>query len=94
METRIAEMNGSVDAVQESFADLQDITANARQLTEAEGRIEDTEDSLECVKTELTDDAKRIAYIQSKTEDLENRGRRKNLRLGGLPKNAEKRPSP
>lgn len=40
-------MNGSVDDVQKSFADLQkDITANAEWLTEAKRRIGDTEDSL------------------------------------------------
>lgn len=54
------------------------------------GRIRDTEDGLESVKSELTDAAKHIVYLESKTEDLENRGRRKNLRLVGLPKNAEK----
>ena len=84
-------MNSSVDAVQKSFAVLQqDITANAKWLTVAEGRIGDTEDGLQSVKTELTDTAKRIAYLESKTEDLENRARRKNLRLVGLPENAEK----
>lgn len=91
MERHIAEMNNSVDAVQKSFVDLQqDITAKAKRLTEAEGRIGDTEDSLESVKTELAGAAKRIAYLESKTEDLENWGRRKNLRLVGLPENAEK----
>lgn len=77
--------------MQRSFADLKhDITANAKRLTEAEGRIGDTEDGLQSVKTELTDAVKRIAYLESKTEDLENRARRKNLRLVGLPENAEK----
>lgn len=91
VERRIAEMNGSVDAVQKSFMDLQqDITANAKRLTEAEGRIVDTEEGLESVKTEQSAAAKRIAYLESKTEDLENRARRKNLRLVGLPENAEK----
>ncbi len=79
----IAEMNGSVDAAQKSWCcdDLQqDITASARRLTEAEGRIGDTEDGLESVKTEQSAATKRIAYLESKMEDLENRARRKNLR--------------
>lgn len=50
----------------------------------------DTEDSLESGKTELTVAAKRIAYLESKTEGLENRGQRKNLRSVGLPKNPGK----
>lgn len=47
VERLIAEMNGSVNAVQKSFADLlKDITANAKWLTEAKRRRGDTEDSL------------------------------------------------
>ncbi|CAK6979126.1 hypothetical protein JOB18_048590 [Scomber scombrus] len=43
VERRITEMNSSVDAVQKSFAELQqDITVNAKRLMEAEGRIGDT----------------------------------------------------
>lgn len=57
---------------------------------EAEGCIGDPEDDLQSVKTELTNAAKHIAYLESKTEDLENRARRKNLRLVGLPENVEK----
>ena len=87
----MAVMNSSVDAVQKSFADpQQDIIDNAKWLAEAEGPIGDTEDGLQSVKTEMTDAAKRIAYLESKTEDLENRARRKNLSLVGLPENAEK----
>lgn len=90
VERCIAVMNSSVDAVKKSFADLQqDITANAKRLAEAEGRIGDTEDGLQSVKTEMTDAAKRIAYLESKTEDMENRARRNNLRLVGLPESAE-----
>ncbi|XDV29271.1 hypothetical protein PO909_032408 [Leuciscus waleckii] len=91
VEKRITEMNGSVAAVQRSFADLKaDIIANDKRLTEAEDRIGTAEDDIERVKLELTDAVKRIAYLESKTEDLENRWRRKNLRLVGLPESAEK----
>ena len=37
----------------------------------------------------MTDAAKRITYLESKTEDMENRARRNNLRLVGLPEGAE-----
>uniref|UniRef100_A0A8C9X250 Reverse transcriptase domain-containing protein n=1 Tax=Sander lucioperca TaxID=283035 RepID=A0A8C9X250_SANLU len=91
VEKRIMEMNGSVAAVQRSFADLKaDIIANDKRLTEAEDRIGTAEDGIERVKLKLTDAVKRIAYLESKTEDLENRGRRKNLRLVGLPESATK----
>ncbi|KAM7406758.1 hypothetical protein PAMA_002801 [Pampus argenteus] len=76
VERRIAMINSTVDAVQKSFVDLQqDITANAKRLAEAEGRIGDAEDSLQSVTVKLTDAAKRIAYLESKMED---RDRRKN----------------
>lgn len=91
VEKSITEMNGSVAAVQRSFADLKaDIIANDKRLTEAEDRIGTAEDGIERVKLQLTDAVKRIAYLESKTEDLENRGRCKNLRLVGLPESAEK----
>lgn len=81
VERCIAEMNGSVDAVQKSFAYLQDITVNTKQLTKAKGRIGDAKDNLQSVKMELIDAAKRITYLESKMDDLENRSRRKNLNL-------------
>lgn len=91
VEKRITEMNGSVAAVQRSFADLKaDIIANDKRLTEAEDQIGTAEDDIERVKLQLTDAVKRIAYLESKTEDLENRRRRKNLRLVGLPESVEK----
>lgn len=91
VEKRLTEMNGSVTAVERRFADLQeDIVANAKRLTEAESRIGSAEDDLNFTKTQLADAVKRIAHLESKTEGLENYGRRKNLRLVGLPEGAEK----
>lgn len=90
VERNIEVMNSSVHAVEKRLADLQqDITANANRVAEAEERIGDTEDGLQKVTTEVTDAVKRIAYLESKTEDMENRARRNNLRLVGLPEGAE-----
>lgn len=41
-------------------------------------------DGLRSVKTKRTDAAKRIAYLESKMEDMEKRARKKNPRLVGL----------
>lgn len=91
VDKRLTEMNGSFAAVQKSFAELQkDITANAKRLTEAESRIGATEDDLNSVKAKLANAAERIAFLETKTENLENYGRRKNLRLVGLPEGTEK----
>lgn len=90
VEKRLTEMNGSVAAVQKSLAEFrEDIADNAKRLTEAEDRIGSAEDDLESTKTQLNDALKRIVRLETKTEDLENRGRRKNLRLVGLPESAE-----
>uniref|UniRef100_A0AAV2MN19 Uncharacterized protein n=1 Tax=Knipowitschia caucasica TaxID=637954 RepID=A0AAV2MN19_KNICA len=67
----------------------QDISANATRLNEAEDRIESAEESVQSMISELTAATKRIAYLETKTEDLENRGRRKNLRLVGLAEGTE-----
>uniref|UniRef100_A0AAV2LV34 L1 transposable element RRM domain-containing protein n=1 Tax=Knipowitschia caucasica TaxID=637954 RepID=A0AAV2LV34_KNICA len=90
LEERISDMNNAVTAVQGGFTALkQDISANATRLNEAEDRIESAEESVQSMISELTAATKRIAYLETKTEDLENRGRRKNLRLVGLAEGTE-----
>ncbi|KAK1875987.1 LINE-1 retrotransposable element ORF1 protein [Dissostichus eleginoides] len=66
-----------------------DVSSSSTRINEAEGRIHHAEETLG--KTEATLDSinKRIAYLESKTDDLENRGRRKNLRLFGSREGAE-----
>ncbi|KAI4830997.1 hypothetical protein KUCAC02_002598 [Chaenocephalus aceratus] len=55
---------------------------DTRRIHHAEKTLEKTEATLDSVN-------KRIAYLESKTDDLENRGRRKNLRLFGIREGAE-----
>ena len=87
----LTEMNNSIASVQKGFAELRnDITANAKRLTEAESRIGATEDDMESVKAKMVAATERIAFLETKTENLENYGRRKNLRLVGLLEGAEK----
>lgn len=89
VEKHITDMNGSMEAMQTSFEGFkQDMIANAKRLTDVKERIGAAEDNLHSVKTEQTNVAKCITYLESKTEDLENRAWRKNLRLVGLPENA------
>ncbi|KAE8288354.1 hypothetical protein D5F01_LYC12223 [Larimichthys crocea] len=44
---------------------------------------------MEKVETALESATKRITFLEAKTDDLENRGRRKNLRIFGLKEGAE-----
>lgn len=86
MEKYITDMNVAVDAMQTSFVGFkQDILAKAKRRTEAQERLGVAEDDLHSVKNMQTD-----SFLESRTEHLENRARRNNLRLVGLPENTEK----
>lgn len=65
------------------------VASNTTWMEEAENRIMSAEEHLEKNMTELATAMTQIAYLESKTEDLENRGRRKNLRLFGLREGTE-----
>ena len=65
---------------------------NKTRVGEAETCIATTEDKLQHTQEALALATKRTAYFESKTEDLENRGGRKNLRLFGLREQAEGEP--
>ncbi|KAJ4923609.1 hypothetical protein JOQ06_014093 [Pogonophryne albipinna] len=58
-----------------------DVSSNSTRINEAEGRIHYAEKTLEKTEAALDSVNTRIAYLESKTDDLENRGRRKTLRL-------------
>ncbi|KAI4827275.1 hypothetical protein KUCAC02_030684 [Chaenocephalus aceratus] len=66
-----------------------DVSSNSTRINEAEGRIHHAEKTLEKTEAALDSVNKRIAYLESKTDDLENRCRRKNLRLFGIREGAE-----
>lgn len=59
------------------------------RVTETENRISTTEDALQTRERELSTLTKTVTRLQAKVDDLENRGRRKNLRVVGLPEKAE-----
>lgn len=56
-----------------------DVTANEQRIEEAEARIAATEDALDKTERALAKATKWLTYLEEKTEDLENRGRRKNM---------------
>lgn len=57
----------------------QDVSSNTACIDEAERRTSDTEDATEKTGATLDLAIKRIVYLESKTDDLENRRRRKIL---------------
>lgn len=90
IDNRMGEMTKSIASLEKNIAEVkQNVAANATRLEEAENRIVSVEDLLEASTASLTKALKRISYLETKTDDLENRGRRKNLRLFGLRESAE-----
>ncbi len=59
------------------------------RLMEDDNRISTTEDSLRARESELSALTKTVTQLQAKVDDLENRGRRKNLQIVGLPEKSE-----
>ncbi|KAI4895176.1 hypothetical protein NFI96_005326 [Prochilodus magdalenae] len=65
------------------------VASNESRLTEAENRISAGENSSVAHSNQLNLHDKRLAQLQAKIDDLENRGRRKNIKIVGLPERAE-----
>lgn len=90
IDSRLIDMASSMSALESKVSEMKrDVSSNAARVEEAEGRIHDTERALEKAEAALDSAMKRITYLESKTDDLENRGRRKNLRLNGIREGAE-----
>ncbi|KAM4013454.1 uncharacterized protein ACNLHF_003531 [Anomaloglossus baeobatrachus] len=73
-------------AIQTSLANMQkQINAHASRLAESEQRISDSEETILAMQAQIAALAKSNEYLKDKAEDLENRSRRNNLRIVGLP---------
>lgn len=66
-----------------------DLRAVAVRVTEAEDRISTNQDDVASLKTQTSTMKATIEELVSKVDDLENRARRSNLRLVGLPEKVE-----
>lgn len=91
---QLGELTNSVSVMESNLGEIKrEVSANEQRIEEAETRIAATEDALDKAERALVKATKRLTYLEEKTEDLENRGRRKNIRLFGLKEGAEgKRP--
>lgn len=80
---RLCKMANSVEALENNMNEVKrDVASNIARMEEAETRIMSTEDKLETTTADLSKASGWI--LESKIEDLENRSRRKNLRMFGL----------
>lgn len=90
IDERLGKMASSVATLENSVLEVkQNVASNTTKMEEAENGTMSAEEHLEKNNPELINAMKRIAHLESKTEDLENQSRRKNLRLFGLREGAE-----
>ncbi|XP_026020582.1 uncharacterized protein LOC113020645 [Astatotilapia calliptera] len=90
IDIRLTGMASAVTALEGKVSEVkQDILNQGAHIEEAEARIAEVESTLEKTETSLNSAIKRIALLEAKTDDLENRGRRKNLRIFGIKEGAE-----
>lgn len=68
----------------------EEITKVNIRLDEAEGRIEKTEERIQNMEEIMTEMLKLHMKLEDKLTDLESRSRRENVRIYGVPEEAEK----
>ncbi|XP_066445282.1 uncharacterized protein [Eleutherodactylus coqui] len=93
----ITKCSNTVQALYQQFGTLQehmgllrqDMQKTSETMTAAEGRISDIEDKMPPMQREVKGNTQNIAFLLTKIDDLENRSRRNNVRLVGLPERME-----
>lgn len=86
----LSDVATSIGAIESKLSNVErDMSAITTRIGEAETDTATTEDELQYTQEALASVIKQIAYLESKMEDLGNRGRRKNPRLFGIRKRAE-----
>uniref|UniRef100_H3B3H6 L1 transposable element RRM domain-containing protein n=1 Tax=Latimeria chalumnae TaxID=7897 RepID=H3B3H6_LATCH len=83
IEEKINEINSSISKMDKKME------AFTKRLDKAEHRLGDMEDSMHNMETSVQQLQETIVKLQDKADDLENRSRRCNLRLVGLPEGEE-----
>lgn len=82
----VLRFDGLLSAIEGMQSDLKAVSV---RVTEAEERISTNQDDVASLKTQTNTMKAAIEELVSKVDDLENRARRSNLRLVGLPEKVE-----
>ncbi|KAL0152785.1 hypothetical protein M9458_052510 [Cirrhinus mrigala] len=86
----LGDIKTSITSVELSLSNLSNrATDLEKRMDEAETRISNTEDSRDNCEAQISAMQKIVDMLQLKVDDLENRGRRKNLKIVNLPEKAE-----
>ena len=83
-------INEKTGNIQQSLTKIEQLLSTlADQVQEMEIRIEANEDNLTDARTRIGKMEKEIAFLKEKTDDLENRSRRSNVKIVNIPERAE-----
>ena len=82
----VSRLDGLLQAIQGVQSDLKEMSA---RVTEDEDRISSNQDDIASLQTQTGAMRATIEELVAKVDDLENRARRSNLRLVGLPEKVE-----
>lgn len=84
IERHMSDVSDSVKSLENSLSVVkQTVESNESRISETESRIECLEAELEGTLSTLAAANKRLIHLEAKTDDLENRARRKNLSQRG-----------
>lgn len=90
IDSRLEDVTTQVSSMRETLTTTNQVLEKQQQrMDEAEKRISTLEDTLHSTQRDLHRAEIIIKALESKTDDLENRGRRKNVVLLGLPEKSE-----
>ena len=90
IDVALNEIKVSVTSVESSLSTLSNRVADLeKRMEEAEERVSATEDSHGALDTRIATMEKTVEQLQLKIDNLENRGRRKNLKIINLPEKTE-----
>lgn len=90
IDSNLDDIKTSIASVELSLSNLSNQTTDLeRRMDEAETRISTTEDCCNNHKAQISAMQKIVDMLQLKVDDLENHGRRKNLKIVNLPEKAE-----
>ena len=80
------EINGVLTAIKDVQANIRE--CNGR-ITQAEERLSSAEDSISGLQTKVSALEGKVKFLETKADDLENRSRRNNMRIVGIPEKEE-----
>lgn len=81
-----AEISGVLTAIKDVQANIHE--CNGR-ITQAEERVSSAEDSISGLQTKVSALEGKVKFLETKADDLENRSRRNNMRIVGIPEKEE-----